>query len=137
MYDKTTQTTAQITRKKKSSERKKLIKILDALVTTIVQERDGHCVTCGKTTGIYCGHYFSRANYSTRWDLTNCHAQCNPCNNRHEYDFYPYAKFMIDTYGQENIDKLYALHRTPSHFKVKDLEEIRVRLEHILRGASC
>lgn len=127
---------AQLTKNKKaytkrSSRRKKLIKQLDAFVTSIVQKRDKKCVTCGALNGIYCGHYHSRTHYATRWDLMNCHAQCNPCNARHEHDPYPYTKFMLTKYGVKKMDELYEKHRQQTHLKVKDLEQLLNELQQL------
>ena len=118
--------------KKDRSQRKKMIKQLDALVTQIVQKRDKHCVTCGKNVGLYCGHFHSRTHYGTRWDLMNCHAQCNPCNLRHEADPFPYTRFMLRRYSIQALDDLYQRHRNITKYKTADLEEIKEQLQTVL-----
>ena len=118
-----------LARKHASTQKKKLIKRLDAIVTKIVVLRDKKCVTCGRTTEVYCGHFHSRTHHNTRWDLMNCHAQCNPCNGKHEHDTYPYTRFMAAKYSMDELDALYQRHCQTSHFKDADLVQLLAELE--------
>ena len=120
--------------KKYSSERKKLIKTLDRLVSQIVVLRDKECVTCGSDVLVHCGHFHSRQHFATRWDLENCHAQCDPCNLRHEHDPYPYTRFMLKKYGAQKMDELYLKFRSATRYKKTDLLEMKADLENILNN---
>jgi hypothetical protein len=85
---------------------KPIVKQLDSLVSKIVRARDRKCVTCPGVFNLVCGHYIRRGRFGTRWDLTNCHAQCVLCNGLHETQEGPYRRFMISAYGQAALDNL-------------------------------
>lgn len=111
--------------KKGKSDRQKLIKKLDDLVSKIIRERDGACVICGTTERLQNGHLFTRQSYSLRWDLRpdgNCNCQCDGHNKLHEYDPYPYINWYIEKFGKERFDLLYAEHKTVAKFTTLDLE---------------
>lgn len=97
-----------------------LMKKCDDLVKQIVFERDGHCVTCPlwieikKNTDkphepssvMQPGHFITRGSKSVRWDLRNVYCQCRVCNMLHEHYPSVMAKYVLDTLGQEEFDKL-------------------------------
>jgi hypothetical protein len=87
------------------SKTRDLEKKLDELTSKVVLLRDDHCITCGSSFNLECGHYFSRTWRGTRWDLDNCHAQCHWCNQKHEYDANPYDNWMEDNYDVIEIEK--------------------------------
>ena len=89
---------------------KQLKATLDKVFSEYIRARDGRCFTCGSTENLQCGHLFSRVSLVTRWFEKNAHAQCNGCNLRHEYDFAVYEDAFINCYGQEEYDRLKALH---------------------------
>ena len=92
---------------KDRTTRKGWIRRLDKLVSEIVKLRDVKCIVCGTTQKITCGHLFTRAAYSTRWDLDNTFAQCLSCNFRHEYDPYPMFTSVELLKGKDYVDELY------------------------------
>lgn len=103
--------------------RKGMIKKLDKLMTEYVLVRDGErCVICGSRQQLGNGHYFSRSHYATRWLPLNCHTSCWPCNFRHEFNPWPYSKFMVKTYGSEVLDKLEKTHNQITKFSIQDLQ---------------
>ena len=116
----------------KKPNRKTLVKKLDKVVSEIVKARDKRCVVCGSIERLGCGHLFSRRNYSTRWDLSNCHAQCWPCNFRHEFDWEPYRAWFVKEYGQEEYDYLYDEYRSIKKWKNWELEELLEKYKQIL-----
>ena len=103
--------------------RKGWIRKLDKLVSEIVILRDKRCVVCGTLHKLTCGHLFSRIAYNTRWNLTNCHAQCLSCNFRHEHDAFPYMEWFRKKFGQAALNRLHRKYETISHFKDYDLEK--------------
>ena len=111
-----------------SKERTKLRKKLDRVFSLYIRERDDYvCVVCGKTKPevvIQCGHLFSRASYSTRWDESNAYAQCASCNYRHEFDFEPFRRAWVYLNGQAAYDALYEVHRKSRKFTASDFEEM-------------
>ena len=113
--------------------RKKLIRECDTLVSLIVRTRDKVCQTCPpgqqRSPVLECGHLFSRRFHSTRFDLTNCNAQCQYCNSLHRFDEYPYTKWFIEHYGKEKWDALYLKRKQTKSWKVWELEELRDELK--------
>lgn len=117
--------------KMKKPSRKTLVKKLDEVVSVYIRNRDQKCVVCGSVERLTNGHVFSRIAYSTRWDVTedgNCHAQCWPCNFKHERDPYPYNNWYIMKFGKDKWDELHRRYATPK--KYKDFELIEL-IEHI------
>ena len=119
---------------KTKSERKKLIKRLDTQVSLLVRQRDGKCFTCGTTINLQCGHLFSRASYSTRWDLVNCNAQCASCNLRHEYNPHIYTNAFIDHYGLKIYKQLYKRHAEIKKWSNRELQELLDRFIKLSTG---
>ena len=111
-------------RKKKSTSRQSAVRALDKAFGDYIKARDGVCVICGTDKNLTCGHLFTRAAYSTRWNPNNAFCQCSSCNLRHEYDFYPLDSYARARHGNEAIDELHVVHKTPMKFKTYQLEEM-------------
>jgi hypothetical protein len=116
--------------------RKGLVKKLDTVFSKVVREREKACVTCGSRERLTCGHLFSRQNYSTRWDLDNGHTQCWGCNYKHEFEWEPYRRWFVETYGQEEYDDLYQRHTQVKKFKDYELEEMITKYKELLKEAK-
>lgn len=113
--------------KMKKPSRKTLVKKLDQAVSLYIRNRDKACVVCGSSERLNNGHLFSRTAYSTRWDVTedgNCHAQCWPCNFRHERDAYPFNNWYIMKFGKDKWDELHRRYATPQKYKDFELIEL-------------
>lgn len=111
----------------KKPSRKTLVKKLDEAVSLYIRNRDKKCVVCGSTERLTNGHIFSRVAYSTRWDVSddgNCHAQCWPCNFRHERDAYPYNNWYIINFGKDKWDELHRRYATPRKYKDFELSDL-------------
>jgi len=107
----------------KKPTRKTLVRRLDTVFSEYIRERDGHCVTCGATENLQCGHLFSCIAYSTRWQKNNAHAQCAGCNLSHEHDPGPLTLYFMQNYGgQEAYEKLHAEYRTTLKLRDADLQ---------------
>lgn len=124
--------------------RGRLIKECDALVSLIVRNRDRQCVTCvylGKypdtirqpVSALQCGHLLSRRFGGTRFDLTNCNAQCPGCNKSHNFDSVPYTQWFIKKYGQEAWEDLYRKARALKKWRIFELEALKVELTEELK----
>jgi len=124
-------------KRKVVSERHRLEKRLDDLVSTIVILRDGHCVCCGREDGLTCGHFVARGKGRVRWDLQNTNCQCVGCNLRHNQYPQRYTRYIESHYGlgvlhrlQDAEDDSYYL------WSVVDLRELEESLlpilEHVL-----
>lgn len=72
------------TKSKKRETNSQLKRKADDIFSLYIRERDKFtCYTCGKVgerNNTDCGHYISRTFLGTRYDETNCHAQCKSCN---------------------------------------------------------
>ena len=108
----------------KKTSRKALVRKLDSLVSKYVIARDKKCVNCGKRENLTGGHLFSRAAYSTRWDVNNVFCQCIGCNMRHEYDPYPLTSYFIEKYNMVEYDALHYKYSHPKKFKDYELQEM-------------
>lgn len=65
---------------KKTRQRRRLMKELDAEAREKVFERDGFkCVRCGKPN-VQWAHIFSRRHKALRWDADNALSLCNGCH---------------------------------------------------------
>lgn len=100
--------------------RKAIVRELDKVFSEYIRKRDGQCIVCGVRRGLQCGHLFTRAAYSTRWDEWNAWGQCPSCNMRHEYDWMP----MQNAVARKGIDVdlLYSKHKKVQKYSDSDLE---------------
>lgn len=111
----------------KLSERKKLVKELDRVVSLFIRARDKECVICGSRERLQNGHLFTRTAYSTRWDITedgNCHCQCATHNYIHEMDSYPFTKWYLNNFGEQAYDELHLRHKQVCKLKDYRLKEM-------------
>lgn len=80
-----------------------------------IRTRDAEqpCISCGRHhEGKYdAGHYRTRgASPATRYDETNCHKQCVPCNQHLSGNIEKYTPNLIEKIGQEAFDILMGPH---------------------------
>lgn len=104
--------------------RKKFVKLLDQLCSTIVILRDRHCVICGSVNHLSNGHYVRRGVEALRWNLLNCNCQCIACNSMHEVNERPYKEWMIDNYGEEILEEFRMMRINHSRWNRLDLIDI-------------
>jgi hypothetical protein len=119
--------------------RKGLKDALDVVTSLLVRARDGHCVTCGTTEDLQCSHYFKRTFLATRWNLTNCNAQCAKENEAHNRNPFKYRAYMMSMIGEDGLDELFKLRNSvwrPSDEDLRALlEDYRGQLRTIRRAA--
>ena len=85
------------------------------------------CVTCGKPfhyKAIHAGHFIPKRNNAVMFEETNVSCQCVYCNMFMHGQGAKYYKFMLEKYGQEEIDRLMDLDKTIRKFSVSELEEM-------------
>lgn len=80
-----------------------------------IRERDHGkpCISCERSTGakMNAGHYRTvGASKETRYDETNCHAQCEHCNSYLSGNIGEYTPRLIEKIGQEAFDRLMGPH---------------------------
>jgi hypothetical protein len=98
-------------------------KRLDRVFARFIRERDRRCVLCGKAE-VECGHLFTRAAKSTRWDDRYAFGQCHFCNDRHERDSAPFIGWFIREKGAEAYCEGVRLHNTIVHWTEEDIERM-------------
>jgi 5-methylcytosine-specific restriction endonuclease McrA len=85
-------------------------KKLDQVFGRYIRARDNHtCYTCGlqmEPTKSQCGHFVPRQYLSLRFDETNCHAQCYPCNMLYNGQPSAYAARLKKDFGPSIVEKL-------------------------------
>lgn len=96
-----------------------------------IRTRDAEqpCISCGRHhEGKYdAGHYRTRgASPATRYDETNCHKQCVPCNQHLSGNIENYTPNLIEKIGQEAFDILMAPHPVKKWTR-EELEELAAR----------
>ncbi|RRW77635.1 recombination protein NinG [Pantoea dispersa] len=77
------------------------------------RDAEAPCISCGRFhEGKYdAGHYRTRgASPATRYDETNCHKQCVPCNQHLSGNIENYTPNLIAKIGQEAFDRLMGPH---------------------------
>ena len=105
--------------------RKALVKELDRVFSLMVRysnSKNGYCqcITCGRKypiKQIQCGHFMSRKNYSTRWELENVAPQCYSCNVMQQGRQYEFAKQI----GEKKAQKMLQLSKQIVKFSNQDL----------------
>jgi hypothetical protein len=110
----------------RKQSRKSLVRTLDKAFGDYIKERDRQCVCCGEINQelLQCGHLFTRAAYSTRWDERNAFCQCSSCNLRHEYDPGDLTNYFLRKFGQGEYALLHRIHRTPRKYRDAELQEL-------------
>lgn len=111
------------------SERTKITRKLDSLVSNLVREKASWtCQRCHKkyepkSRGLHCSHYFSRRYKGTRWDFSNLDALCMGCHKYVEGDKQGWYKdYMIKKLGESKLDLLRSRAYSKTKFSVVDLE---------------
>lgn len=125
--------------KRKSSKKSPLQK-LDAklwkIFSVYVRLRDtrpngyGRCCSCPKIIfwkGNDAGHFINRGKKSTKFHEKNSHLQCVQCNRFEEGNAVGYTLFMIETYGKQFVELLYAESRK---MKKIDRFDYEVMIKH-------
>ena len=91
---------------KKTRQRRKSVKALDADARQRVFERDGYrCVRCGTDKGIQWAHIITRARTNLRWLLENALTLCGGCH------MFWWHKHPLDavTWFQQSYPERYAM----------------------------
>lgn len=84
------------------------------------------CISCGRHHDgqWHAGHYRTRgASPETRYDETNCHKQCAPCNNYLSGNIENYTPNLIEKIGQDAFDILMGPHQAKKWTR-EELEQL-------------
>ena len=81
------------------------------------------CVTCGKRRHwkeMHAGHFVKRGYTAVLFDEHNVHAQCPACNTFKGGMQDEYARYIIDTYGLDEFNRLLNMKHEISSMKEED-----------------
>jgi hypothetical protein len=124
--------------KRMPKTRKQFIKVLDEMCSIYVRARDGHCVCCGSTYQLQCGHYIKRGKMRLRWDIRNCNCQCRDCNFRHNQYPHFYEGYMRRHYGDAVLDDLEKLSEYSSwKWTLEELQELHAYYSELLANIGA
>jgi len=123
------------------SERKKLVKKMDALCRQILLYRDSRngdlfcCISCQRLLPLdtaQVGHYISRRHEAVRWDLHNINLQCPSCNKWQSGNLIEYRKSLVAMHGEEEVSRIEMFYRDSPGYTVFDLHLMVERYQGIL-----
>ncbi|MFP1767280.1 recombination protein NinG [Lonsdalea quercina] len=103
-----------------------------------IRERDASqpCISCGRFHDgqWHAGHYRTvGASPETRYDETNCHRQCAPCNNHLSGNIENYTPNLIVKIGQDAFDLLMGPHK-PKKWTREELQDLAAHYRNKTRG---
>jgi hypothetical protein len=109
-----------------------LIKKLDKVFSLYIRHKyakDGmvKCYTCDAVKPIaqmQCGHFISRAYYSTRWEEDNCRPQDVSCNIYHQGMQYEFGRRLEKEIGIGRIEQMMEIKSHPARFSIADYQEM-------------
>lgn len=99
----------------------KFIRIADADDNWI-----GECVTCGRRLPwqeLQAGHFIAGRNNAILFEKNAVHSQCYICNCMLHGNIVEYYPFMLERYGQEEVDRLKRLRNETVKFTPQELVE--------------
>lgn len=116
-------------RKQALKSRQDHLKDAQAAFNAFIRERDRDepCISCGRHhTGAYdAGHYRSvGAQPALRFDETNVHKQCVPCNKHKAGNIVEYRIRLVQKIGALRVELLETEH-APAKFSIEDAQRIK------------
>ncbi len=114
--------------KTKGDYEKDLEKVFNAFIRE--RDKDEPCISCDAKAGSYkltAGHYFPQgSNKNIRFDEDNVHSQCwYNCNKNRHGNLSEYLPRLIEKIGQKRFDELQERRKTPAHFSIPELKEMK------------
>ena len=100
-----------------------------------LRDRDFPCISCGRFhTGQYhAGHYRTvGANPELRFNESNCHKQCSPCNNHLSGNIVNYRVGLIDRIGLAQVEELEGPH-TAKKYTLDELKELQAKYKNLIK----
>jgi len=91
------------------------------------------CQRCSKqydppTSALHCSHFWSRGNWSVRFDEDNTEALCYGCHSYLGGNPVEFHKYYLEKLGQERFDALEKRRNTPKSGSIKYLKSKEFRL---------
>jgi len=91
----------------------------DSIWSKYIRTRDNWtCQRCDKkyappTSALHCSHFWSRGNWSVRFDFFNCQALCYGCHSYLGGNPQEHREFILNKLGQKEFDALQKRRNTP------------------------
>ena len=91
----------------------------DVIWSKYIRTRDNWtCQRCGTkyhppTSALHCSHFWSRGNWSVRFDFFNCQALCYGCHSYLGGNPQEHREFILNKLGQKEFDALQKRRNTP------------------------
>ena len=110
-----------------------LIRKLDRAFSRHIRQKHANhggwveCVTCGLNLpweDSQAGHWIKRGCHATRWDERNVAPQCPRCNLWLGGAQDEFAGYIVRTHGQDTLEDLLRLKRTPKRYTLAELREL-------------
>jgi len=92
-----------------------------------VRDADQPCISCNRhhEGQWHAGHYLSTgARPELRFDESNVHKQCQPCNTHLHGNLILYRVWLIKRIGYEDVARLEGPHEA-KHYSIEDLKSIK------------
>jgi len=98
------------------------------------RDEGDHCISCWKPPKKKnAGHYKSRGAYpELRFDVLNCHLQCEHCNTHLSGNLSNYRINLISKIGLDKVEWLEGPHE-PKKYTLEDLKEIQVTFKRMTK----
>lgn len=140
---KTEQATKVLERKDDAAKREKMksradwLREAQAEVNSFIRERDADlpCISCGRhhRGQLHAGHYLSvGARPELRFEESNIHKQCQPCNTHLGGNLILYRKALIEKVGHAQVEWLEGPHE-PKKYTIDELKEIKAHYRTLTR----
>ena len=85
------------------------------------------CVTCQRIyywKALHAGHFIAGRGNAILFEENGVHPQCYVCNVRKHGDQLNYYRFMVRTYGEDEVARLELLSKQSRKFTAEDLNKI-------------
>ncbi len=122
----------------KFKSRSQYVKDAQTSFNAFIRARDADlpCISCNRHHDgqWHAGHYLSTgARPDLRFDESNVHKQCQPCNTHLHGNLILYRVWLIKRIGYEEVARLEGSHQ-PKHYSIEDLKAIKADYAAKLRG---
>jgi hypothetical protein len=100
-----------------------------------LRDKDLPCISCGRFhDGQYhAGHYRTVGSApELRFEVSNIHKQCAPCNNHLSGNLINYRKGLVQKIGIEAVERIEGKHE-PKHYTIDDLKAIKAKYKTLCR----
>ena len=92
-----------------------------------MRDKGKPCISCGKEPKkANAGHFYNANNHwSVRFDESNVHLQCEPCNTNLSGNLLKYRDNLIVKIGYEEFERITTLSNTTRKFTIDEVKQIK------------